>query len=288
MRNFRPHGPVPQSARMRRKTKPQDLAPQVQAREWRRRQRDRIQDGPVFVAQIRCDLVAVFRTALEGTGKLGQDSPFLRIPAKQGHEIDRFMAKVVTLGIDAEKWQSTQQQEQCFPPAAAEPVALLTAKPDVELVIFARTQIELVTRKDPQGADARVRSQELRPLQHAGGRKCEGPIKYRGRELGNGIRLRFRNLRFVDAVPELQRGFNIPLEKIDGSEKVVRVGIVRGQLEGLPQATSGLGIVLLLKCHPRQFDEEPRIVGGEAKSSLKSILGLLPTFQSRQGGSIGE
>jgi hypothetical protein len=52
--------------------------------------------------------------------------------------------------------------------------------------------------------------------------------------------------------------------------------------------TSGLGIVLLLKCHPRQFDEEPRIVGGEAKSSLKSILGLLPTFQSRQRRSIVE
>src|SRR5260370_9377291 len=101
-----------------------------------------------------------------------------------------------------------------FGAGAAEAVGLLTAEPDVELVIFARTQIELVTRKDPQGADARVRSQKLRPLQHSRGRKCEGPIKYRGRELGDGIRLRFRNLRFRDAVPELHRGFNIPLEHI--------------------------------------------------------------------------
>ena len=103
MGNFRTRGPVPPSAGVRRKTKSQHLATQVEAGERRRRRRERIDDDPVFVAQISRDLVPVLGTALEGAGELRQDSPFLRIPAKHGHEIDGFMAKVVILGIDAEK-----------------------------------------------------------------------------------------------------------------------------------------------------------------------------------------
>src|SRR6266478_3736560 len=123
MGNFRTRGPVPPSAGVRRKTKSQHLATQVEAGEWRRRRREQIDDDPVFVAQISRDLVTVLGTALEGAGELGKDSPFLWIPAKHGHEIDRFMTKVVILGIDAEKWYSTQQQEQSFPLVSAEPVA---------------------------------------------------------------------------------------------------------------------------------------------------------------------
>ena len=106
--------------------------------------------------------------------------------------------------------------------------------------------------------------------------------------MGQWIRPQFHNLRFSDAVPVFQRGVEISLEKIDGSEKVVRIAVLRGQLEGLPQETSGTRIVLLLECHPRQLDREPRIVGCEAESGLKGARGLTPTLQSRQRGPVIE
>src|SRR2546430_986207 len=174
MGKLRTSGPLPLSAGIRRQVKPQHFATQVQARKRRRRRGIQIQDGPVFVSQISRDFIPVFGAVLEGAGNLGKCSPFLGIPAEQRHQIDRLMAKIVVLEINTEKRQSTQQQEQSFPLGAAEPVAFLIAKPDVELVIFPSTQIELVTWEDPEGPHARVRGVELRTLQPASGRKCEG------------------------------------------------------------------------------------------------------------------
>ncbi len=154
------------------------------------------------------------------------------------------MAKVVELGMDAKKRQSTQEQERCFPLGAAETVAFLAAEPDVELVIFARPEIELVAREDSQSSDTGVGGQKFRQLQRGGRRKCEGPIKQDGSDLGHGIGPHFHNLGFADAVPVLQRGFAIPLEKIDGSQKIVGIRVARGQLKGLPHTTSGLRIAL--------------------------------------------
>ena len=78
------------------------------------------------------------------------------------------------------------------------------------------------------------------------------------------------------------------MKKIDRSEKVVRIGILRGQLEGLPQATSGLRISLLPERHPRQLDREARIVWRETESGLKCAFSFMPTLQSCQGSPIIE
>src|SRR5260370_6809051 len=124
------------------------------------------------------DRVAVFGATLEGAGKLREDAPFLRVPAEHGLEVDGFMAKIVVLGMDAKKRQSAQEQEGCFPLGAAESVAFLAAEPDVEPVIcFARPEIELVAREDPQSSDARIGGEKFRQLQGGGPRKSRGALQ---------------------------------------------------------------------------------------------------------------
>src|SRR5262245_39924759 len=98
---------------------------------------------------------------LEWGGELGKHPALLRVPAKQGFDVHRGMAKVVVLRMNRQKRKTTQQSEQSFTLATAEPITFLVAKPYVELVIFPGAQIELITWKDPKRPDAHIRRFEL-------------------------------------------------------------------------------------------------------------------------------
>ncbi len=156
MRDFSARGPSEALTGVRGKVKSQLLAAHVEAGEHRGRAGEAVAHRPVFAAEVRVQIPAVFRAALEGAGDLGEDAAFLRVPAKHGDEVDRFAAQVVELRVDFLKRKTLKEEEQRFQFAVAEAVQLMAAKDDVEVAVAARVEVEVVLRKDAQAANALV------------------------------------------------------------------------------------------------------------------------------------
>src|ERR1035437_6151104 len=112
----------------------------------------------------------------------------------------------------------------------------------------------MMLRKDLQTANACIRIEELGQQQSAGRRKCERPVKECWRNARHGILTHLRNFWFSSAIPVLQRCFKISIEKVDRSQKVVCIGVVRRELDRLLQPMNCLRIPLLPDSYSCEFD----------------------------------
>ncbi len=94
-----------------------------------------------------------------------------------------------------------------------------------------------------------------------------------------------RNCGLADAIPVLQRGFEIPLEKVGGAEKVVDVIVVGREAEGLAQAANRLRILFLREGDAGQLDGKSWIAGRKAAAGFERGLRFRQASEMRQGDS---
>src|SRR5450755_2151881 len=189
------------------------------------------------------------------------------------------MAQVVSLGSDALKRQSPEKQKQFFQRALAPAVAFAVAEKNVELAVVAGLQVKLVVRKNFQPADANLGGQQIGQPQDTGGRESHGTIEQSSIELRRGLASHFHDLRLAHTVPILQRSFIVPLQKIDGAEKIIPVSIAGIKMQRSPQVARGDWISLLLECHSRQFQRKSFVARQEQGSGGKRSPSLVPMSQ---------
>ena len=147
---------------------------------------------------------AIFGAALERSGELREDAAFLRVPAKDGIEVDRVAMQVIELRIDFLKRKSLKEKDECFKFAVAEAVEFVRAKDDVEFAIAASVEIEMVLRKDAQAVNPRASVAKSRSVSNGGRRKSESVIQQRLRNAKRGIVREHSRSAAFDAVPVFQ------------------------------------------------------------------------------------
>ena len=107
-------------------------------------------------------------------------------------------------------------------------------------------------------------------------------------DLRCGLALDFCDLGFAYPVPVLQCGFEISLEKIDGSQKVVAIGIIRRKFQCAPKIRGRGGIALLSECNARQLQREAFVPRLETEPCFKSSAGIVPAFDLCQRRAVIE
>jgi len=79
-----------------------------------------------------------------------------------------------------------------------------------------------------------------------------------------------RNLWLANTIPIFERGFEVALDKVDGSEEVIGIGIGRIEVQSAPQPSRRVSVPLLLECDSRQFDGESLVARSESPAIEQS------------------
>ena len=95
----------------------------------------------------------------------------------------------------------------------------------------------------------------------------------RGGRLGSYL----HDLRLAHTVPVLQRRFDISLQKIDGTEKIIAVGIAGIEMKRPAQVTSRHAIPFLFERDSRQFQRKAFVAGLELRAGFECSTGVVPT-----------
>src|SRR6266705_6356831 len=98
-------------------------------------------------------------------------------------------------------------------------------------------------------------------------------------------RNRFKH-RLADAVPILERGFDIAPHEVDGSQEIIRIAVVRRELQDTSKPRFGFVVLLLLEGYSGQLCGKARVFGIGAESGFESGPGFLPAFQAGERGPV--
>src|SRR5438128_12592624 len=96
----------------------------------------------------------------------------------------------------------------------------------------------------------------------------------------------FSDARLVHAIPIFQRSFEVSFEKINRSQKIVAVGIMRIELQSAPQIMRRLGIVLLFELDSCKLQRKSFVSRLLASTGFESIVSFLPAAKLCQRCSI--
>ena len=196
--------------------------------------------------------------------------------------------QAIKLRVDLLERKALKEQEECFEFAVAKAVKLVGTEDNIEVAVFASVEIEVELRKDAEGANARVRVEELRQRERCGRRKRECTVEQRGRDARLGVLEDIFDLRFAYVVPVLQRGFEIAFKEIGRAQEVVCVGVAGRKAKRLAHAADGLGIVFLLESDAGELDGESGIRRRKAAAGFECILRLGEAPKLRQSFAIVE
>ena len=135
------------------------------------------------------------------------------------------MAQVVNLRSDALKGQPPEQQKQFFQGALSPSIALAVAEKNVKLAVVTGVQIKLVARKYFQSIETGLARQQIWRAQNTGRREDHGAIEEGGIHFRRGLASYLNNLWLANPAPILQCSRDVPLQKIDGTKKIVALSI---------------------------------------------------------------
>ena len=111
--------------------------------------------------------------------------------------------------------------------ASTPSISLLGAEDRVELAVVACSEINSIAGENFQASDPNLGHEQILQTQRAGWRKCEGAVQQHGIDPRFRLRAQFFDLRFTDAVPVFDRGFQIAFEKINAAKEIVAIRIGR-------------------------------------------------------------
>src|SRR5215472_16228216 len=151
------------------------------------------------------------------------------------------------------KRQAPKSSKENFFSIIAESIALRVIELDVELSILSGQQIEFVIAKDSQTPNSLVGREQFRARKQACGSENKCPVQQFRANAGHRLCSHLDHFGFADPVPILERCFEISLQVINGGQKIIAVGIVRGQLQSPAQETLRLAVAFFFEFNACQL-----------------------------------
>jgi hypothetical protein len=92
----------------------------------------------------------------------------------------------------------------------------------------------------------------------------------------------------LDPVPVFERGGDVALEEVNGTQEVIGVGIVGCETESLAQKMCGLGIAFLRESDSGELSGKARVTGREPSAILKRAFGFRHAIKMGKRRGVGE
>src|SRR5689334_2630074 len=103
-------------------------------------------------------------------------------------------------------------------------ISLPVAKCDIEGAVLAGKQIKGIRGEDSKTTHSRMSQQQLLQFEGAERGESKSAVEQSGIEMRHRVCADLSKARFVYAIPVFQRGFEISLQKINGSQKIIAIG----------------------------------------------------------------